>query len=111
LLCSIIFDRKFFPSLESLIDNINCGLLLLAICVDCNKKSNKKLVLQIRTKSNHKKQISSGINYECSSIMWAGCGFGHGYGYFVYICVRHFQNRKIMQIRVCVSRIIFTTGK
>ncbi len=43
--------------------------------------------------------------------MWAGCGFGHGYGYFVYICVRHFQNRKIMQIRVCVSHVIFKTGK
>jgi hypothetical protein len=43
--------------------------------------------------------------------MWAGCGFWHEYGYFVDICVRHFQNRKIMRIRVCVSRVIFKTGK
>ncbi len=35
LLCFIIFDSKFFPSLESLIDNINCGLTLLAIYLDC----------------------------------------------------------------------------
>ncbi len=43
--------------------------------------------------------------------MRAGCGFGHGYEYFVYICVSHFQSRKIMRIWVFVSLVIFKTGK
>jgi hypothetical protein len=38
---TIIFDSKFFPSLESLIDNINCGHTFLAICVDCG--ANKRV--------------------------------------------------------------------